>query len=111
MANYQLQHHHKLFNPEQTVRLYAEQSLRLLYKYQELLIGVCPVCRHTVMAWVGIDELGEPGDLCAIKERRHARWLLRAEQDRAHDFELKGLDLVWGSSHLIPYQKRLIPVF
>jgi predicted N-acyltransferase len=74
------------FNPQKTSRLWCEQEHAKKYKYQDLMEGVCPKCKEDVLAWIGVNFLGEAESYNAISHKKHRKWIDRfdADLERTH---------------------------
>lgn len=103
------------FYADEVVRLHASQGWRHQFVFQDLLLGNCCVCGKAKMFWQGVHHDGTlDNDYRKIKQELEPDWLLRKEFDRAPQtdvFDPKGVDCVWGSAHIKPYNKRLVRVW
>lgn len=69
------------FAPTETDRLTSEPQYAEVYKYQDLLRGVCPHCKVDVAGWIGINFLLETVKYHSINEKKIQTWINRFDTD------------------------------
>ncbi len=75
------------FNPAEKHLLFAEANYKHIYKYQELLTGICPKCNMQIMAWLGIGFDGNAQQYYAISTKKFELWQSRIRSSKVRDDE------------------------
>ncbi len=77
------------FYPEESHRLYANESgIALGYRYQDLMIGQCK-CSESVFAYIGLNDLFETIKYEPISHKKQNDWAVRKESDRVVTVKVK----------------------
>lgn len=105
------------FIGSEVIRLYASESGKKMgFAFQDLIIGICQgTCGKPKLFWQGVYQNGtyDP-NFYRIKQQDEREWLARKEATLTaplDGYDPKGVDCVWGSAHIKPYNKRLVRVY
>ena len=80
------------------------------FKFIDLCITKCSVCKKTLLYYRGLNDSGIPvGEWRQVDKKSVAKWLL-VVAEVGQVFIQRGVDWVWGSNPQFPFNKRKIRV-